>query len=272
MRLLRIAPVVAAGATSAACRTGRSYLDPLGPRYSDADSIPVRASAHAPDSVRIVTFNIAFARKIEEAVVLLRTDPHLRDADILFLQEMNAGAAARVARALQLHFVYYPAIYHTRAKQDIGNVVLSRWPIVDDAKLILPHPSRYAGTRRAATAASIRVDTTVLRVYAIHLGTPADIASGARRDQLRAIIADAARYDKVIIAGDMNQGDLGPTATQAGFAWPTEHGPRTTRLGRWDHVFVRGVAVDSGSTGTAANDPSISDHRAVWAVVRLRAK
>lgn len=256
-------------ASAAACRTGRNYPDPQGPRYTDADSIPVATRANA-ERLRVVTFNIAFARKIDSAIALFSSDTALRDADIVLLQEMTAASTARIARALGMHFVYYPAIYHLRANQDFGNAVLSRWPVVDDAKLILPHPSRYAGTHRVATAATVRVGTSDIRVYSTHLGTPADIRSGARREQLRAIIADAERYQRVVIGGDMNESDVGVAARDAGYSWPTERGPSTTRFGRWDHVFVRGLATDSGATGTVMNQRDVSDHRPVWVVVRVR--
>lgn len=254
---------------AAACRTGRNYPDASGPRYSDGDSIIVRAPASDTAGLRVVTFNIEYAQHVDSAVALFRSDSVLRNVGILLLQEMTAESTARVARSLGMHFVYYPTIYHTRVKQDVGNAVLSRWPIVADAKLILPHRSRYAGTQRVATAATLSVAGRAVRVYSTHLGTPADIASGARGDQLQAIIDDAKRYARVIIAGDLNQGDLGDVAVRAGFAWPTREGPRTTRLGRWDHIFVRGLAVDTNRTGTASNHPGVSDHRAVWTTVKL---
>jgi endonuclease/exonuclease/phosphatase family metal-dependent hydrolase len=252
-----------------ACRTGRNYPEAHGPRYSDADSIVVREATADTASIRIATFNIEYARHIDSAIALIARDSGLRDASILLLQEMTAESTRRIARSLGMHFVYYPTIYHRRVKQDVGNAVLSRWRIVEDAKLILPHRSRYAGTQRVATAATLCVGAHLLRVYSTHLGTPMDIAAGARRDQLRAIIDDAARYESVVIAGDMNQGDLGDVAQGAGFAWPTREGPRTTRLGRWDHIFVRGLRVDTARTGTAPN-AGVSDHRPVWTTVTFK--
>jgi endonuclease/exonuclease/phosphatase family metal-dependent hydrolase len=252
-----------------ACRTGRNYPDVRGPRYSDGDSIAVPVVPAPRGPFRIATFNIEYARQVDSAIALIQRDTALNGVGILLLQEMTAEATARVARSLRMHFVYYPTIYHERVKQDVGNAVLSRWPIVEDAKVILPHRSRYAGTQRVATAATVAIGDQRLRVYSTHLGTPADISASARGDQLRAIIADAARYERVVIGGDMNQGDLGGVATQAGFAWLTERGPRTTRLGRWDHIFVRGLATGVGGGGTGPNRPDVSDHRAVWVIVAL---
>ena len=193
-----------------------------------------------------MSFNIAFARNLDAAIALLATHPALRGADVVLLQEMTGEAARRVARALDLHWVYYPAIHHTRARQDFGNAVLSRWPIVEDARLVLPHPSRYAGTQRTATAATILVGDTPVRVYSTHLGTPLDVGARGRRAQLRAILA--------------------------GSAGPPARGPRTTRFGRWDHVFLRGLASPAGdAAGTVVREArGISDHVPVWARAVLR--
>jgi endonuclease/exonuclease/phosphatase family metal-dependent hydrolase len=250
----------------AACRTGRNYPQTEGPRYAGApDTVPA-ASHQREDTLHVVSFNIAFARHVDSAMVVLSSDAALRGADIVLLQEMNEDGTRRIAASLGMWYVYYPAIYHTRAQRDFGNAVLSRWPIVDDAKLLLPHVSRYAGTQRTATAATIRVGETAIRVYSTHLGTLADIGAEPRRAQLRAILADAAPYSRVIIGGDMNNGAVGDVARQGGFAWPTEAGPSTTRLGRWDHIFLKGMRTpDSAAAGTVLDVRHASDHRPVWA-------
>jgi endonuclease/exonuclease/phosphatase family metal-dependent hydrolase len=257
----------------AGCRTGRNYLEPRAPRHA---GVPRDTAARPrPDSLRVVSFNIAFARNVDAAAALLATHPELRGADVVLLQEMTGEATRQVAESLGLWWAYYPAIHHRRARRDFGNAVLARWPIVDDAKLVLPHRSRYGGTQRTATAATLRVGDVAVRVYSTHLGTLADVGRAARRDQLRAILADAAPHARVVIGGDMNDATVGRVARDAGYAWPTADGPRTTRLGRWDHVFFRGfgdggagAAPSAGTVGREAR--GISDHVPVWAVAPLR--
>jgi endonuclease/exonuclease/phosphatase family metal-dependent hydrolase len=248
----------------AACRTGTNYPSPTGPRYA----APARAVALAvPETLRVVSFNVEFSRHVDRAITVLTSEPALRAADVVLLQEMSETAVRAIADSLGLGYVYYPAIYHTRTRRQFGNAVLSRWPIADDAKITLPHVSRYARTQRIATAATLQVGPTRVRVYSAHLGTPLDIGAGARRDQLRAVLADAARYDRVVIGGDMNDGGVGAVAAAAGYAWPTARGPRTTRLGRWDHIFLRGLtAPDTLAAGTVLDARGASDHRPVWAV------
>ncbi len=262
----RLAAAVVALLLLGGCRTGRDYPPAAAPRYA---GVPPGAAAanRSGDTLRIVSFNIAFAKNIDGAIALLSSDPALRGADVILLQEMDAPGTRRIAEALGMGYVYYPAILHRRTRRDFGNAVLSRWPVVEDARLVLPHPSRYARTHRTATAATLRVGARRVRVYSTHLGTFADVGPGARREQLRAVLADAAAHPLVVIGGDLNDGGVGDVAGDAGYAWPTREGPRTTRLGRWDHVFLRGLASPgTAASGTVLDARGVSDHRPVWAV------
>lgn len=249
-----------------ACRTGRDYPDPGTPRYGGAPVVP--APTGRGDTLRIVSFNIEYATETRRAVRILRSARTLRDADVILLQEMTAPATKFLADSLHMYYVYYPAIYNRIVRHDIGNAILSRWPIVDDAKLILPSRSRYAKTQRIATAASVRVGSRTVRVYSTHLGTPADLGWDGRVGQLRAIMDDAARHPLVVIGGDMNSNELGRVAREAGYAWPTDTIPKSNANGRLDHFFVRGLVVlDSSGVGTERVPRTISDHSPIW--VRL---
>ncbi len=260
---------VIVGLLSSACHGGFNYLERDAPRYWQQVP-PGQPTRSRGDTLRVVTFNIAFARNIDSAIVVLSNDAMLRRADVVLLQEMTASATQRIASALQMGYVYYPAIFHYRSAQDFGNAVLSRWPIVGDDKLILPHRSRYASTQRSATAVTLQVDSVRVRVYSTHLGTPADIGAGARREQLETIVADSKAFVYVILGGDMNSSSLSDIARAGGFAWPTEHEARTTRFGAWDHLLVRGLEIPVHNVaGISERSAGVSDHRAVWASVLL---
>lgn len=247
-------------------RAGRNYPDLLGPRH--AGDLPAGGTARAArEALRIVSFNVEYALAIDSAIEVLTLEPALRDADIVLLQEMDDAGTRRIAAALGMCYVYYPAIFRTRAGRDFGNAVLSRWPVVDDAKLALPHPSRYAGTQRTATAATLAIGERRVRVYSAHLGTPLDIGGAARADQLRVLLRDAKRFEHVVIGGDMNSSTVGRLAEEHGYTWATREGPRTMRLGRWDHVFLRGFGIPATQgSGTVLDARNSSDHLPVWAV------
>lgn len=253
------------------CRTGYDYQSASGPRYAGVHAGAGVESCAQPCALRIVSFNIQFARDIDGAITLLGSDSALRSADVILLQEMDAEGTQKLAKALGKSYVYYPAILHRQTRRDVGNAILSRWPIVDDAKLVLPHPSRYARTHRIATTATLRVGASRLRVYSTHLGTFADIGSAQRRDQLRFILADAADHPFVVIGGDLNDASVGLVAEEAGYMWPTRHGPRTHRLGRWDHIFMKGLeSPDTAASGTVLDSRGVSDHLPIWVVGILR--
>jgi len=263
----RLAYLLLATALLAGCRTGRNYPDTGGPRYGGTPAADGSVRPTRGDTVHVVSFNIAFGRRADSAIKLLKSDPALRAADVVLLQEMDASSTQQVANALGFWYVYYPAILSLRTKRDFGNAVLSRWPIVEDKKIVLPHVSRYAGTQRTATAATIRIGASNLRVYSTHLSTIFDVGTSARRDQLRAILADAAKYPRVVIGGDMNSSVVGRVARETGYAWPTERGLNTTRGARWDHIFIKGLPSAAATTaGTIRHVRGASDHRPVWAI------
>jgi endonuclease/exonuclease/phosphatase family metal-dependent hydrolase len=194
-----------------ACRAVVNYQSPVGPRYiglpaSVAVPLAAGSSSHA---LRVVTYNVQWGKHIDRAISVLKTRLPLPDADIIVLQEMDADGTRRIADALGMAWVYYPAAVHPKLGHDFGNAVLSRWPIVADEKLMLPHIGGLRHAQRIATAATVMVGTVPVRVYSAHLGTPSDIRPSKRRDQADMILADAAAYPLVIVAGDMNSHGIG---------------------------------------------------------------
>ena len=78
------------------------------------------------------------------------------------------------------------------------------------------------------------------------------------------------------MAGDFNSPDLHGLFEQEGFAWVTKAIPGTARfMRRWyqiDHVFAKGLgAADETPPAGYVDAAGISDHRAVWARLRITA-
>jgi|SRR5687767_1794953 len=250
-------------ALTSGCRTGSGYPALEGPRYIGPP--PVRTARSNEDTIRVVTFNIQFSLRVDSAIAVLTGDSILRDADIVLLQEMDEPSTRRIAEVMGMTYAYYPATYHFKYQRDVGNAVLSRWPILEDRKIVLPHAGIFTATHRTATGATVKIDTMLVRVYSTHLHTVVNASQESRRNQMRAILADAEPYPRVIIGGDMNHPTVGRVAADAGYAWPTERGPRTAAVGRIDHIFFKGLKPDSAATGTVLNQRNASDHRPVWA-------
>src|SRR6185436_4014363 len=134
---LRPASIVAA-LVLAGCMHPSNYPDPEEPRYAgSADMMPRDRQRGAARRLRLVTFNTKFALQTDSAIALLTSTPELRDADILALQETDAPATERIARALGMAWVYYPSLRHPRTGRDFGNALLSRWPVIQQDKLVL---------------------------------------------------------------------------------------------------------------------------------------
>ena len=242
-----------------------NYRDPAGPAYQG--SFPTRPDPEP--ALRIITFNIAYAVHIDRAIALLREDPHLRDADLLFLQEMDDPGARRIAEALGMNYVYFPAAVHPKTDRDFGNAILSRWPIRDPRKILLPRSARLVRSQRVATAGTVDIGGIPVRLYSIHIATPLAVSGQGRREQLRGILEDTGDTPgHVIIAGDLNSHGLGRFFANTGFAWPTRKVGSTMRWFDLDQVFLRGFRlVAPESIGVVRDNRKASDHRPVWAVL-----
>jgi len=259
--------VLALALAAAGCYAGKNYVDPSGPRY--AGPAPPRAAAPTADHLlQVATFNIEGGKKIGRALEVIRSNSELRNADILLLQEMDAGGTERIAEALGMGWVYYPATL--RRGRGFGNAILSRWPIRDDEKLLLPHGAIFGGLRRIATVATVRVEDVDVRVYSVHLATPVNQRASDRVDQMETVFADAALYPRVVIGGDLNSRSIAQHGLWDGFTWLTPRGPRTTWFARVDHILTKGfVPPASAVSGTIRDNRGASDHLPVWARVEI---
>ena len=243
-----------------------TYRDPKRPVYQTRYGVP----RDLAPGLRVVTFNIKEGRKIGEATSALAQHPDLRDADVVVLQEMDAGGVEALAKALRMNSVYYPATREPNGGSDWGNAVLSPWPIEDTRKVLLPHPGRIRRRGRTATSALVRHPSGPIRVYSTHLGSPWDTSEGSRRDQVTSILDDAeASREPVVVAGDFNSENIGRLFEGRGYCWPTRGVGATIHSYSADHVFARGLCsgIERARSGVARDVTDASDHRPVWAVL-----
>jgi len=256
----------------AGCAVATNYLEPATPsyeyRFGEPDEPPSPAT-----HLRVVSFNIAFAREVGRALDLLQGEPALRSPDLLFLQEMDAPAVERVARALGMNAVYMPSGVHPSSGRDFGPAILSPWPLVDPHKLIQPHAARVSHFRRVAVRATLVRGGLRVRAYSVHLTSPLAISGGGRRDQLQVVLDDAAgSTDPVVIAGDFNSSHIGNELVEAGYTWVTREVGGTTKFLffelAFDHVFTRGLVADATiPPGRVKDNRGSSDHLPVYAVL-----
>jgi len=216
-----------------------------------------------------VTFNLKWGRAIDRAADLFQRPGPLRDADLVVLQEVDRPGTERLAGALEMSWVYVPSAVHPVPKQDFGVALLSPWPLEESRKLLLPHQNRFRKLRRSAAVATLRSPLGAVRVYGVHFESPVGASNGVRRDQARAVLADAAGWaGPVIVAGDFN-GRVGPgELASAGFSWASEAVKNTAGPFDFDHVLARDLCpAGSGAAGVAKDETDASDHDPVWAVL-----
>ncbi|MGH9259886.1 MAG: endonuclease/exonuclease/phosphatase family protein [Acidimicrobiales bacterium] len=266
-RHLAAGAALLAGALGAACATAMNYGGTAGPRYAGGD---LPAPAAGRDTIRVVTFNVKYSLRVDEAIHLLRTDAALRDADILLLQEMDEPGVRAVADSLRMSWVYYPASRHPRTGRDFGNAVLARWPIADDRKIVLPHLARFRRSQRAAVGATVLVAGLPVRAYSVHLATVIGNGPTERREQLAAVLDDAAAFPAVVIAGDFNSETVPDYAAERGYAWPSRGLPHTNAWWTFDHVLLRGLALAGDGSIGVRDAAGASDHKPVWVVLTTK--
>jgi endonuclease/exonuclease/phosphatase family metal-dependent hydrolase len=260
------------GLAACRCALAPNYEDPAGPRYAGDF---VTAAPVPGELLRVVAYNLALGEEVDIAIAALSTPP-LAQADVVLMQEMDAGGVERIARALGLRYVYYPAFVQ-RDGDDFGNAVLTRWPILADRKVLLPHYDPYVHSRRAG----------VLTVLDLGGGRPAVVGSvhtatfltglGARLDQAQAMrdavdATDAAPPGALrLVAGDFNTPDPGSLDqtvalyAERGYAWASEGAGPTGHwlLGSFTSIVAFARGADTRARGVYAGE-SGSDHQPIW--------
>lgn len=244
-----------------------------------------------PRDLRVVTFNVHMepGHKIARA---LRSDPALRAADVILLQEVErderrptmCSGACELGKELGYHVVYAPG--HGVKEGSHGVAILSRAPITSAEVIELPYFDVHINSgRRIALAATLEVDGTPITVYAVHLDNRLDVRD--RRTQMIPVLIHAARQDTpIIMAGDFNTSHFTwlfhlipiPTTTQDnyledlmrghGFDTPvTDSGPTHVALAmRLDAIYTRGFETTKFAVSDAQR---VSDHLALWAQMHL---
>ncbi|MGW8250751.1 MAG: endonuclease/exonuclease/phosphatase family protein, partial [Anaerolineales bacterium] len=128
----------------------------------------------------------------------------LQDADVLLLQEVNLSGVEEISQRLRYNYVYYPAAFHRRLKIEFGNAILSKWPMSDKAKIVLPNwLSGWLETRNAAKA-TITIGHTDIQVYSTHLDVVwmMPVWTQTQGDFLTDMLGAERRF--AIIGGDFN--------------------------------------------------------------------
>ncbi len=252
-----------------------SFSDPNQPRYAQLD-ICLKPTKSDKKTIKIVSYNIELGKKIKGAKDFLSKHPELANADVICLQEMNLEALKILALALNYNYIYYPSAIHPGNNKDFGQAILSRWPIQDDQKILLPFSfvDRYIKIQKCAIGAVIVINDQPIYIVSAHLGVL--ISAEHRKEQVRAILAALPpEPNKCIITGDFNtyaqmhtQAIIQPLE-EAGFKLATKNTGWTYKYwyllnyrAKLDYIFYRNLELIQ--SGRVLNR-RYSDHFPIWA-------
>lgn len=253
--------------------TAKNYTGPNHPYYSGNYAV------HNPvltKDLTVVSYNIWFAENIDRVLSEMKEIESQKGLDIVLLQEMDETGTEKIARELQMNYVYFPAAIEPTYDKNFGNAILSKWPIVDAQKLILPHKSLSNRMNRIATRAIIRIRYIDILVYSVHTESVFTLPQ-FREDQYMAVLSDVdPRAKFVIVGGDFNSftdarvADIEAAYQQAGFTRASEgSGNTVVKYGielSPDHIFAKGFVVEEAGKFTMA---TASDHFPIWATLTL---
>lgn len=254
----------------------RNYTDPHGPRYAELKLHNMNETCEQK-SLKIISYNIKFSKKIKEALDLLSSHQDLTGSDVICLQEMSIAGVEKIAHALKLNYVYYPAVLHPLPNKDFGNAILSKWPLSDDKKIVLPQISTKK-LQRIAVRASIHFQKKKVMIFSVHMRVI--LKALHRQNQMLFLLKSLPEnIDHCIVAGDFN------TFTKR--SYEAVHAPfhesnfvnSTQDIGHSyiqnylfnkkshiDHIFIKGlIPLTSG----CVEDLTGSDHYPIWSNVKL---
>jgi len=195
------------------------------------------------------------------------------DADVIALQEVlrpfdEEDPLERIAEALHLHLAFVTTRVHRRG--EVGNAILSRWPITSVFSLDLSF-SRVE--KRSAVAVQFTGQAGSLAIVATHLA----LVDRTRRLQVESILSHPQLQGAVLLAGDLNAWRrCEATRTlerelvgHQPFVWPRSF-PAARPVLALDRIYARGAELTEVTAHDTAAARRASDHLPVVAQVRIQ--
>jgi endonuclease/exonuclease/phosphatase family metal-dependent hydrolase len=195
-------------------------------------------------------------------------------ADLIALQEVlrpveGADPVVELSERFGLHVAFVVTRAHRRG--EIGNAILSRWPLSMVAIFDLTH-GRFE--KRAAVAVRIDDGHHAIDVVSTHLA----LADRARRRQVESLLTHPRLRERpTVVLGDMNawrrsratdalEWDLGSHNNRR---WPASF-PAVRPLLALDRIYARGLRIHDVTAHRSPAARRASDHLPVLAMIDVR--
>jgi endonuclease/exonuclease/phosphatase family metal-dependent hydrolase len=222
-------------------------------------------------------------RDADRIATEIKATAGLRDADILFVQEVVREGESSVADTVAVRLGRFVAFASPEGRSTVGGLaILSRYPLRD----LRIHPLKpqnlvFRSRKRIALAATIITPDGPVRLVNAHLDTRINPAE--RLAQLGAALDDASCfYGPTVIGGDFNTNDMQWVSNVVPVPYPgwqasrvrilmESRGFRTpfqTRKATFDHMGMQLDWIYSNGLNAAEHgiEPvEFSDHHAIWA-------
>jgi endonuclease/exonuclease/phosphatase family metal-dependent hydrolase len=252
----------------------------------------LQTPASSPSEIKIVSYNIRWrsGEDLRAIINLLKSDTEIGGASIIGLQEADrnkkrsgfTNTARLVADELGMYYAWAAPPLSEKSKdreEETGVAILSPYPLTDVVRLVLPNEGP-GGRRRAGLGASLRIGSSVIRVYSAHCETR--IPTQKKREQLEAVLNDLKNYTRVsnvVVLGDFNT--LEPQAienttqlfTEAGFETPFPNSMKTWKTFvlelKLDWIWLRGLRPSDYGVDRKVR---YSDHFPLWLKINLDGK
>lgn len=241
-----------------------------------APSVPGPIPDALPVRIRVATYNVHrwTGRNGRRTPDGSRAGGVLEElgADVFALQEVLRPFDAddplvSIADALRLHVAFVATRVHRRG--ELGNAILSRWPITSVFALDL---SFTRLERRSALAVRFQFGERVLSVVSTHLA----LVDRTRHRQVRSILEHPELQGPVVLLGDLNawRSSRATRDLERGLgehhniAWPASF-PAARPMLALDRVYARGARIGSLEAHASEKARRASDHLPVVGQVEL---
>jgi len=192
-----------------------------------------------------------------------------------------ANTARALAEDLGMYYAWAaPPTAKSDKEEETGVAILSKYPLTNIERLVLPHEGP-GGRRRAALGATVKIGEASIRVYSVHAETRIPVLG--KLDQMRAVLQDLGHYPKTmpaIVLGDFNTWEVNAVEettklfNDAGFTTPFDNEPTfltkvliSIEL-KLDWIWLRSLEPVGHGIDRKIE---VSDHWPLWTVVGIKA-
>ncbi len=253
------------------CGTYTNYTDPFGPLYW---YVSTESPTYHGQQIVVISYNIELGKKLDQVIREMGEDSIWLSADIILLQEAELPGIVQIAQGRSLNYVYYPSAVHSKRKTAFGNAILSRWPLKDPTKIVLPHFEPLRRQNRIGTAATVMVGERDIRVISAHTEM-FRMGLGDRLDQIDSLAsAIDNNFTYIVVGGDFNTvlhqvlqrfdrsfERIGMLRASEGVASTADVGPLGIIGLHLDHIYTKGFVITGSGVLT---ETRASDHHPVW--------